>query len=108
VNAVVALAYYLRVIALLYTRPAPVGIHFADLPAAPAAAPAATPAAEESAAAPAAAGTLTAVVDPDLLEAATHPRMAVPRTVAAAIAVAAAITIVLGFAPQWIFDALLG
>jgi formate hydrogenlyase subunit 3/multisubunit Na+/H+ antiporter MnhD subunit len=52
--------------------------------------------------------TMTAVIDPDLLEAATHPRADVPRTVVAAIAVAAVITIVLGFAPQWIFDALIG
>jgi len=96
-NAVIALAYYVRVAALLYTRPATAGIPVADLPS------------EVSPAAPATAGaTMTAVVDPDLLEAATQRRTDVPRTVAAAIAVAAAITVVLGFAPQWIFDALIG
>jgi NADH-quinone oxidoreductase subunit N len=96
-NAVIALAYYVRVAALLYTRPATAGIPVADLPS------------EVSPAAPATAGaTMTAVVDPDLLEAATRRRTDVPRTVAAAIAVAAAITVVLGFAPQWIFDALIG
>jgi NADH-quinone oxidoreductase subunit N len=51
---------------------------------------------------------VTAVVDPKLLEAATHPRPVVPLAVTAAIAVAAVITVVLGFAPQWIFDALIG
>lgn len=93
-NAVIALAYYVRVAASLYTRPTiTVGLPVADLPAA---APQATGA------------TMTAVADPDLLEAATHPRAEVPRAVAAAIAVAAVITVVLGFAPQWIFDALIG
>jgi formate hydrogenlyase subunit 3/multisubunit Na+/H+ antiporter MnhD subunit len=144
-NAVIALAYYVRVTALLYARPTTVGIPFADLPATEggpqptattpaetkppatatpeaatsgaAASGAATPAGGGAAAdkpaiaAPASAesgATMTAVVDPDLLEAATHPRADVPRTVAAAIVVAAVITIVLGFAPQWIFDALIG
>jgi NADH-quinone oxidoreductase subunit N len=113
-NAVIALAYYVRAAAVLYTRPTPVGIPFADLPASQQPQPAATePAATEPAATQPAAEatgqkTLTAVVDPNLLEAATHPRAAVPRTVAAALTVAAVITIILGFAPQWIFDALLG
>ena len=118
-NAVIALAYYIRFAALLYTRPATVGIPFADLsptaqPAEPApevATPAdPVPAPSAAAARPAepAGTTMTAVVDPNLLEAATHPRVEVPRLVAATIAVAAVITIVLGFAPQWIFDALIG
>ncbi|MEU8232818.1 proton-conducting transporter membrane subunit [Actinoplanes sp. NPDC048967] len=92
-NALIALAYYVRVAALLYTRPEPVGVHFADLPAPE---PATT------------GSTVTAVADPELLQAATHPRVPVPRPVAAAVAVAVTVTVVLGFAPQWIFDALLG
>ena len=115
-NAVIALAYYVRVTALLYARPTTVGIPLADLPdvseaPAPDASAPDTSAAEEPtpASAEAEAGaTMTAVVDPELLEAATHPRAGVPRVVVAAIAVAAAVTIVLGFAPQWIFDALIG
>jgi NADH-quinone oxidoreductase subunit N len=51
---------------------------------------------------------MTAVADPNLLEAATHPGVTVPRMVAAAVTVAATLTVILGFAPQWIFDALLG
>jgi len=47
-----------------------------------------------------------AVVDPDLLEAATHPRLPVGRPVAVAIAGAAVVAVVLGFAPQLLFDAL--
>ncbi|MFF5291718.1 NADH-quinone oxidoreductase subunit N [Paractinoplanes globisporus] len=46
------------------------------------------------------------VVDPELLEGATHPRLAVARPVAAALIVAAAAAVVLGFAPQLLFDAL--
>ena len=46
------------------------------------------------------------VVDPDLLEAATHPRLPVARPVAAALVVATAAAVVLGFAPQLLFDAL--
>ncbi len=96
-NALIALAYYLRAAALLYTRPTPVGIHVADLPAEPRPAPTET-----------AGTTMTAVADPNLLEAATHPGVTVPRMVAAAVTVAATLTVILGFAPQWIFDALLG
>ena len=172
-NAVIALAYYVRAAALLYTRPQTPGIAFAALPPTTAADPESTsaptgdrlpatadptapgpttpgPAAAGSAAtgsaptspttagaaaaspasagssaagstatgrasssattaAPAATGTtLRGVVDPKLLEAATHPRVNVLRPVAAAIAVAATITIIVGFTPQWIFDALLG
>ncbi|GAA3335498.1 NADH-quinone oxidoreductase subunit N [Amorphoplanes nipponensis] len=132
-NAVIALAYYVRVSALLYTRPTTPGIAFAALPdqhpvpaeepTAPAptlSSPAAPPPGPASPApplagdtpeatpAPAATGTVTGVLDPNLLEKATHPRVQVPRPVAAAIAVAATATIILGFAPQWIFDALLG
>jgi NADH-quinone oxidoreductase subunit N len=101
-NAVIALAYYVRVAALFYTRPTPAGIPVA---AQPTPSPDRHPTPDQPAAT---ATTLTAVADPDLLEAATHPRVAVPRPVAAALAVAATITIILGFAPQWIFDALLG
>jgi NADH-quinone oxidoreductase subunit N len=72
-NAVIGLAYYIRVTANLYATPPKVGI---------------------------------AVVDPDLLEAATHPRLPVARPVAAAVAGAAVVAVVLGFAPQLLFDAL--
>jgi hypothetical protein len=34
------------------------------------------------------------------------PEVEVPRPVGVAIAVAALLTVILGFAPQWIFDAL--
>ncbi len=73
VNAVIALAYYVRVAATLYATPDRAGI-----PA----------------------------VDPDLLEAATHPRLPVTRPVAAALITAAAAAVALGFAPQLLFDAL--
>lgn len=46
------------------------------------------------------------VVDPDLLAAATHPRLPVSRPVAAALIAAAGVAVVLGFAPQFLFDAL--
>ncbi|MFI5890517.1 NADH-quinone oxidoreductase subunit N [Actinoplanes sp. NPDC051513] len=46
------------------------------------------------------------IVDPNLLESATHPRLPVARPVAAALIVAAAAAVVLGFAPQLLFDAL--
>jgi len=46
------------------------------------------------------------VVDPDLLEAATHPRLPVARPVAAALIAGAGVAVVLGFAPQFLFDAL--
>ena len=72
-NAVIALAYYVRVAALLYATPDRVGI---------------------------------AVADPELLAAATHPRLPVTRPVAAALIAAAAVATVLGFAPQLLFDAL--
>ena len=110
-NAVIALAYYLRAAAQLYTRPSATGIHFADLPATPAGAPAppeATVPAPDEAAPATTVRTLKPIADPALLEAATHPRVVVPAAVTAAIAVAATVTVVLGFAPQAIFDALLG
>ncbi|MFC7273575.1 NADH-quinone oxidoreductase subunit N [Paractinoplanes rhizophilus] len=72
-NAVIGLAYYVRVTANLYATPPRPGIQ---------------------------------VVDPGLLEAATHPRLPVARPVAAALIVAAAAAVVLGFAPQLLFDAL--
>ncbi|GIE96162.1 NADH-quinone oxidoreductase subunit N [Paractinoplanes rishiriensis] len=46
------------------------------------------------------------VVDPDLLEAATHPRLPVSRPVAAALFGGAAVAVALGFVPQILFDAL--
>ena len=45
-------------------------------------------------------------IDPDLLQRATHPRLPVSRPVAAALIVATAVAVVLGFAPQLLFDAL--
>jgi NADH-quinone oxidoreductase subunit N len=72
-NAVIALAYYIRVAANLYTTVPRVGI---------------------------------SIVDPDLLDAATHPRLPVTRPVAAALFTAAALAVVLGFAPQLLFSAL--
>ncbi|MET0415102.1 MAG: proton-conducting transporter membrane subunit [Actinoplanes sp.] len=47
-----------------------------------------------------------AVADPQLLEDATHPRLPVTRPVAVALIGAAALAIVLGFAPQALFNAL--
>lgn len=88
-NAVIALAYYVRVAAQLYAAPQPVGVHLTSATAGRSAAP-------------------VAVMDPTLLEATAHPRVAVPRVVVAAVAVAAAVTVVVGFAPQAIFDALTG
>nr|WP_296065866.1 NADH-quinone oxidoreductase subunit N [uncultured Actinoplanes sp.] len=72
-NAVIGLAYYVRVAATLYSGPPRVGI---------------------------------AVADPELLEAATHPRLPVTRPVAAALLLAAAVAVALGFAPQALFTAL--
>ncbi|GAA0534975.1 NADH-quinone oxidoreductase subunit N [Paractinoplanes ferrugineus] len=46
------------------------------------------------------------LVDPDLLEAATHPRVRVTRPVAAALIIAAGTAVAVGFAPQLLFDAL--
>ncbi|GIF19501.1 NADH-quinone oxidoreductase subunit N [Actinoplanes tereljensis] len=72
-NAVIGLAYYVRVTANLYVTPPKPGIQ---------------------------------VVDPDLLEAATHPRLRVTRPVAAALIIAAITAVAIGFAPQLLFDAL--
>ncbi len=72
-NAVIALAYYLRAAANLYAGPPRVGI---------------------------------AVVDPQLLENATRPRLPVARSVAAALIGAATVAVLLGFAPQLLFNAL--
>jgi NADH-quinone oxidoreductase subunit N len=72
-NAVIGLAYYIRVAATLYSRAPRVGI---------------------------------AVADPDLLQAATHPRLPVTRPVAATLIGAAALAVALGFAPQALFAAL--
>jgi NADH-quinone oxidoreductase subunit N len=72
-NAVIALAYYVRAAANLYATAPRVGI---------------------------------AVADPELLHAATHPRRPAATPVAAALITAAAVAIVLGFAPQLLFDAL--
>ncbi|HEX9999519.1 MAG TPA: NADH-quinone oxidoreductase subunit N [Actinoplanes sp.] len=46
------------------------------------------------------------VADPELLEAATHPRLPVTGPAAAALIAAAAVVVLLGFAPQLLFDAL--
>ena len=72
-NAVIALAYYVRTAAVLYSAPARVGVP---------------------------------VADPDLLQAAMHPRLPVSRTVATALLAAAAVAVLFGFAPQLVFDAL--
>ncbi|XVV13420.1 NADH-quinone oxidoreductase subunit N [Actinoplanes sp. CA-131856] len=72
-NAVIGLAYYVRVSALLYTKPEAPGI---------------------------------SVADPALLEAATHPRLPVSRTVGFVVAAASLVAVALGFAPQLLFDAL--
>jgi NADH-quinone oxidoreductase subunit N len=72
-NAVIGLAYYVRVAATLYSAPPQVGI---------------------------------AVVDPELLEGATHRPQRVTRPVAAALVGAAAVAVALGFAPQVLFGAL--
>jgi NADH-quinone oxidoreductase subunit N len=66
INAVIALAYYIRVAAVLYAGP--VGVAVADL---------------------------------------RPPRLPVARPVAAALIVAALVAVVLGFAPQILFDALI-
>jgi NADH-quinone oxidoreductase subunit N len=73
INAVIGLAYYVRVTANLYATPPKPGVQ---------------------------------VVDPDLLEAATHPRLPVARPVAAALIGAVFVAVTLGFAPQLLFDAL--
>ncbi|GAA2620050.1 NADH-quinone oxidoreductase subunit N [Paractinoplanes durhamensis] len=72
-NAVIGLAYYVRVGANLYVTPPKPGIQ---------------------------------IVDPDLLEAVTHPRLPVTRPVAAALIAAAVAAVAIGFAPQLLFDAL--
>ena len=93
-NAVIALAYYVRVAAVLYSTPS------AD-PAV------ADPAAARPARARATATDLApAVVDPALLEAATSPRQPVSRPVAVVLIAAAAVAVVLGFAPQLLFSSL--
>ncbi|MFI1993196.1 NADH-quinone oxidoreductase subunit N [Actinoplanes sp. NPDC020271] len=73
-NAVIALAYYVRVAASLYSLPPRIGL---------------------------------SVADPVLVDAALHPRLPVPRPVAAALAASVAVAVILGFAPQLLFDALL-
>jgi len=72
-NAVIALAYYVRAAAVLYSSAPRVGI---------------------------------AVADPDLLDAATHPRLPVTAPVAAALIAAAAVAVALGFVPQLLFTSL--
>jgi NADH-quinone oxidoreductase subunit N len=75
-NAVIALAYYIRVAATLYST---------------------TRSPEPSAA---------GVVDPALLEAAIHPHQPLARPIAIALTASAAAAVVLGFAPQLLFAAL--
>ncbi|HWS33899.1 MAG TPA: proton-conducting transporter membrane subunit [Actinoplanes sp.] len=72
VNAVIALAYYVRVAALLYTRPSTPGIP---------------------------------IINPALLHEITHPRFPVPRPVTVTLLIASAFAILLGFAPQLLFNA---
>ncbi|GAA2869812.1 NADH-quinone oxidoreductase subunit N [Actinoplanes cyaneus] len=72
-NAVIALAYYVRVAASLYSLPPRIG---------------------------------RSVADPVLVDAALHPRLPVSRPVAAALAVSVTVAVILGFAPQLLFDAL--
>ncbi|GAA4921974.1 NADH-quinone oxidoreductase subunit N [Actinoplanes utahensis] len=74
INAVIALAYYIRVAALLYTLPAQPGI---------------------------------AVADPILVYDATHPRVTVTRPVIVTLLIAATVAVVVGFAPQLVFSALM-
>ncbi|MEU7906009.1 proton-conducting transporter membrane subunit [Actinoplanes sp. NPDC049118] len=93
-NAVIALAYYVRVAASLYVPVQPDAVPEVVHVAAPEPEHTAEP------------GAVATVADPDLLRAATRTRVDVPRPVGAAIAVAALLTVILGFAPQWIFDAL--
>ncbi|MEU4693161.1 proton-conducting transporter membrane subunit [Actinoplanes sp. NPDC023714] len=72
-NAVIALAYYVRVAAGLYSLPERVGL---------------------------------SVADPVLVDEALHPHGPVPRPVAVTISAAVVVAVVLGFAPQALFDAL--
>ncbi|BCJ44246.1 NADH-quinone oxidoreductase subunit N [Actinoplanes ianthinogenes] len=72
-NAVIALAYYVRVAASLYTLPPRIGL---------------------------------SVADPVLVDAALHPRLPISRPVAATLVASVAVAVVLGFAPQVLFDAL--
>ncbi|WP_436524085.1 NADH-quinone oxidoreductase subunit N [Actinoplanes sp. HUAS TT8] len=72
-NAVIALAYYARVAASLYSLPPRIGL---------------------------------SVADPILLDAARHPRLPLTRPVAATLAASVAVAVILGFAPQLLFNAL--
>ncbi|SDT71481.1 NADH-quinone oxidoreductase subunit N [Actinoplanes derwentensis] len=72
INAVVALAYYVRVAALLYTYPTQPGL---------------------------------LVADPALLYNVTHPYFPVSRSVTATLLATSAVAVVLGFAPQLLFNA---
>ncbi|GIE86563.1 NADH-quinone oxidoreductase subunit N [Actinoplanes regularis] len=72
-NAVIALAYYVRVAASLYTAPPRID---------------------------------PVVADPVPLDAAPHPRLPVSRPVAVALAASVLVAVLLGFAPQLLFDAL--
>jgi NADH-quinone oxidoreductase subunit N len=89
VNAVIALAYYVRATALLYSGPAPSSdeVSPAALPAAPEGSPVGVVVAAEP-----------------ILVTDARPALGVP--VALALWVFAAIAVVLGFAPQLLFDRL--
>jgi NADH-quinone oxidoreductase subunit N len=92
-NAVIALAYYVRVAASLYLPVLPVE----GSPPTPTEAPVISLTEEP--------GAVATVVDAEPIPVAA-PEVEVPRPVGVAIAVAALLTVILGFAPQWIFDAL--
>ncbi|MFI5492501.1 NADH-quinone oxidoreductase subunit N [Actinoplanes sp. NPDC051859] len=105
-NAVIALAYYVRVGALLYATPALTSAAAAASSSAAPAVASAAPPATKSAPPPSEAAASLAVVDPVLLDEAVSSRPVVSRAVAAALVVAAVLVIAAGFAPQAIFDAL--
>lgn len=92
-NAVIALAYYVRAAATLYAAPLTTPADSSPASAAPAV-PAPAPRAA------------TAVADPTLLEAALHPHRPVARPAAIAMIVAAVVAVALGFAPQLLFSSL--
>lgn len=103
VNVVIGLAYYVRVAALLYAAPAPSAPATparSEVPA-PAGAPAAAGAPERAGAAPRRGPLLTAGHE----QGTPLGEQAVPWPVALTLAAATVLAIVVGFAPQLIFDA---
>lgn len=114
-NAVIALAYYVRVVALLYARPSPAPASSSAVPpssvppsspapSSPATSSPATSAAVQSTAA--AAGVLLTEPSPAGGPTPTPaPPAAVPWPVVAALVLVTFLAVVVGFAPQLIFDA---